>query len=70
MGYLGHKYEFWLMSVNKTLVLDFDALGEEIAKDIEGAFARCHCVQGGNVHAICVCEVTNTLTKTMEMLKI
>lgn len=44
------------MSVNKSTVLDFDAFGEELAKDIEGAFGQCHCVQGGNVHAIYVCE--------------
>ena len=56
MSYLGHKYEFRLMSVNKSMVLDFDAFGEELAKDIEGTFGKCRCVQGGNVHAIYVCE--------------
>lgn len=56
MIYLGHKYEFRLMSVNKSTILDFDAFGDELAKDIEGAFGQCHCVQGGNVHAIYVCE--------------
>lgn len=56
MSYLGHRYEFRLMSVNKSTILDFDAFGDELAKDIEGAFGQCHCVQGGNVHAIYVCE--------------
>ena len=56
MSYMGRKYEFRLMSVNKSLVLDFDAYGDEIARDIEQAFSQCHCVQGGNVHAIYVCE--------------
>ena len=52
MSYLGHRYEFRLMSVNKSTILDFDAFGDELAKDIEGVFGQCHCVQGGNVHAI------------------
>ena len=56
MSYMGRKYEFRLMSVNKSLILDFDAYGDEIARDIEQAFSQCHSVQGGNVHAIYVCE--------------
>ena len=36
MSYLGHRYEFRLMSVNKSTILDFDAFGDELAKDIEG----------------------------------
>lgn len=56
MSYLGRKYEFRLMSVNKSQILNFDSFGEEIAKDIEHAFSQCHCVMGGNVHAIFVCE--------------
>lgn len=56
MSYNNHKYEFRLMSVNKCQILNFDSYGEEIAKDIEQAFSHCHCVSGGNVHAIYVCE--------------
>lgn len=56
MSYWGRKYEFRLMSVNKSQILDFDAFGDEIVKDIEQAFCQCHCVQGGNVYAIFICE--------------
>ncbi len=31
MSYLGHRYEFRLMSVNKSTILDFDAFGDELA---------------------------------------
>ena len=56
MSYLGHKFEFRLMSVNKIVVLNFDTFGEEIVKDIEQAFSQCHCLLGGNVYAIYVCD--------------